>query len=1034
MIRFFAGHPTAANLLMLLLLALGIATLPELRRETFPDFTPSELEVSVVYPGAGPEDVEEALCRPLEDAVEGVTFLEETRCEALEGRARLVVRMAEGGDFTTFISDVKSEIDAVDNLPAESEPPILRALGRRDTVVTVAITADTELTQLKTYTEGVKERMQRRPGIARVEIEGFSDRQVRIELKLPQLRRYGLSVGDVAAKVARQNVKLPAGNLETPEKTLLVRFDEQRITPQALARLVVAATPDGGTVHLGDIATLHERFELDEAKTLFNGKPAALLTVSKNKNQDALDVMAEVQRFLTAERARAPAGVHLDLARDATTIITDRLTMLVANGWQGLLLVFATMWLFFGGRYSFWVAMGLPVSFMGTLFVMGLLGLSINMLSMVALLMAIGILMDDAIVLSESIASHVEKGMNILDAAVAGVKRVGLGVFSSYLTTMAVFLGLAFIEGDIGKVLKVIPIVLLMTLTVSLVEAFLILPRHLVHSLEHARHRPQRALRVAFTARFERFRATTLVNTVERLVGIRYLFVGAVVALFFATLALPAGGLLKFSPFPNIDGDQVEARILLAPGTPLGRTEQVVDRVVEAARTLNRELSPEQPGGEALIDNLMVQYNTNKDANESGTHVATVSVDLLTVDRRTTDLQTFINRWRGAVGVIPGVLAITYKQPRFGPAGRPIEIRVQHDDLHEVAEASRRIQNWLRRVQGVDDVMDDLRLGKEELRLHLAPGAGSYGVDAETVASQLRAAFNNAIADEVQVGRETIEVDLRLALEDKDSITEFERFPIRLADGRSVPLATIAVIEPGRGYARIQRIDGRRTATIIASLDPERGNANQILNKLSKQLLPQVLAQHPGLEVSFQGSKKEGGKTAASIARAFLFGLFGIYLILSFQFRSYVEPVIVMVAIPLALIGVFWGHFLLGHELTMPSMLGFVSLAGIVVNDSILLVQFIKEHIRDGLPVHKAAVMASRERFRAILITSLTTAAGLLPLLFETSTQAQILIPLVISIVFGIATSTLLVLFVIPSLYCILEDLGWTSTVEQAGG
>ena len=1032
MIRFFAGHPTAANLLMILFLALGLSALPDLKRETFPDFTPSELETTVAYPGSGPEDVEEALCRPLEDAIEGVTFLEEARCEAAEGRARLVTRMSEGGDFAAFLADVKTEIDAIDDFPNESEPPVLRTLGRRDTVVTLAITADAELTQLKSYAEGVKERLQRKRGVAQVDIEGFSDRQVRIELSLALLHRHGLSVNDVAAKVARQNIKLPAGNIETTDKTLLVRFDEQRIAPAKLARLVIASSPDGGEVRLGDIARISERFELEEARTLFNNRPAVLLKVSKNKSQDALDVMAEVQRFLTEERARAPAGVRFDLAKDATTIITDRLNMLLSNGWQGLLLVFATMWLFFGGRYSFWVAMGLPVSFLGTLFVMGLFGLSINMLSMVALLMAIGILMDDAIVISESIATHVERGMSILDGAVAGVKRVGIGVTSSFLTTVAVFSGLAFIEGDIGKVLKVIPIVLLMTLTVSLVEAFLILPRHLAHSLEHAKGNGKRGIRARFTERFEQFRATTLMSAVEALVARRYLFVGAVAALFFATLALPAGALLKFSPFPNIDGDQLEARILLAPGTPLAHTERVVARVVEAARALNRRLSPEQPDGEALVTNLMVQYNTNLDAGEAGTHVATVAVDLLTVDRRTTDLQRFINQWRDAVGVVPGALAVSYKQPRFGPAGKPVEIRVQHDDLDVVARASRQIQAWLRQVEGVDDVMDDLRLGKEEVRVRLAPGAGAaYGVDAETIAAQLRSAYFSATADEVQVGRESIEIDLRLAPEDKDSLAEFERFPIRLADGGSVPLASVAVLESGRGYARIQRIDGRRTATVIASLDAERANANQVLNKFKQAALPAIVEAHPGLEVSFQGSQKEGGKTAASIARAFLFGLFGIYLILSFQFRSYSEPVIVMVTIPLALIGVFWGHFLLGHELTMPSMMGFVSLAGIVVNDSILLVQFIKHHIKEGLGVHQAAVMASRERFRAILITSLTTAAGLMPLLFETSKQAQILIPLVISIIFGIATSTLLVLFVIPSLYCILEDLGWTAKGDE---
>lgn len=1048
MLRYLAAHPTAANLIMLMLMVLGLMALPNIKRETFPDSRPVKVETKVIWPGASPVDVEESLCQRLEDAVQGIAFVKETQCEALEGYGRLIVEMDDDGDENRFINDIKTEVDAIDDFPDATERPVVSQQNRFDRVISIAVTADTFQTHLKSYAEDLKRRVQRLDGVAQVKMQGFSERQLRVELSVPLMRQYNLSLSDIATKIERQNIKMPLGQLETTDKTLLLRYDEQRTSAQELMLLVVASNQQGAEIRLGDIATVKDQFELDEEKIYFDGQPATILQISKSKADDALVVLDEIKAFLAAEEERKPAGVSLTLTQDRTSIVTDRLNMLVENGWQGFILVAITLALFFRIRFAFWVAMGLPVSFLGTLYVMSLFGISVNMITMVALLMAIGILMDDAIVIAESIAAYVhrrrskpdgsdieyEDGLDksVIDGTMEGLNKVAVGVISSFLTTVSVFIGLAFIEGEIGKVLKFIPIVLLVTLAVSLIEAFFVLPGHLLHSLKEHPDDNNTGILKGFSAfqdkfndRFERFRETTLVNAVEFLVSWRYAFVGGVIALLFITFALPAGGLLRFSPFPDLDGDLIEARVLLPQGTPLKETEAVVARIVNQAEKMNRELTPEQPGQQPLVEHITVQYNYNPDAFEQGAHIATVKLDLLSAEERTTNVNEFTSLWREGVGEVPGVIALQFKQPTIGPAGRAIEVRLRHEDLDVLSKASWQLQSYLSHFDGVNDLMDDLRPGKEEINVRIRPGANSYGVDSFTIASQLRSAFQGSTADEVQVGYETLEVDVRLSKIDRSLLTRFDNFPIVLPDGSQIPLATVAEITYERNYARVNRYEGLRTITVFGDVDTQITNAAAILAEAQSEYFDQLEADFPGLTVALEGQSANSAETAKSMLRAFIVGLFAVYIILSFQFKSYIEPVMVMLVIPLALIGVFWSHLLMGYELTMPSMVGFISLAGIVVNDSILLVQYVKWHVEEGYDVHHAAVMASKERFRAVFLTSITTMAGLLPLMFETSLQAQILIPLVLSIVGGVFATTLLVLFVIPCLYCIMDDQGW---------
>ncbi|MFT7006625.1 MAG: HAE1 family hydrophobic/amphiphilic exporter-1 [Colwellia sp.] len=1029
MIRFFSVHPTAANLLMMLLLVIGLITLPQIKRETFPKVDAYSVQIQVPYPGATPLDVEQGICLTLEDALDGISFVEEKVCQARQNIGIMTIKMFEQGDFTKFLDDVNSAVDGISDFPTETEQAIVSEVGRVQNVISIALTADLPRAELKTLAEQIKQRLLRHPNIPLVDIQGFSDRQLLVEVPSYNIRRYGLSLQDIANIIAKQDVDLPVGTIETHFQETQLRFSDERRTVSDLASIVVMSGENGNDVLLGDVANIIDTFELPEDKLTFAGKEAAILSISKNTTDDSLRVLEAVEEMLIGERSKLPNGVDLVLTQDATSIVKDRISLLTTNAWQGLILVFGVMWLFFTFRYAFWVVMGLPVSFLASMYFLNVFGISINMFSMVALLLSLGILMDDAIVISESIGSQIKKGLSPLSASIEGTKIVARGVISSFLTTACIFTGLIFIEGDLGQVLKVIPIVLLTVISVSLIEAFLILPHHLNHSLSHAKDKTVSKFRLKFEQKFEHFR-TKVGDLVELLIRFRYAFLGSVVALFLFSISMLASGILKFSAFPNIEGDMVQARVLMPSGTPLKQTEAVVQRLLQALDKTSEHF--QQNEQETLIKAISVSYNENEDAFELGPHLATIKVDLLTAESRQTSTQPFINYWRESAGVIAQAKSISFKEPVIGPSGKAIEIRLSGDDFDQLSHASFDLQAWLAGYDGVENVFDDLRPGKPEFSITLKAGASNLGIDAQTIASQMRSAFQGIKVLETNVGLNTFEVTVKLDAASRDEFQDLDTFSIIHPQTKAIiPLSSVANIEASRGYARISRVNNQRNVTVYGDIDVDKNNTKKVLADITKRWLPQFNQRYPELTLSFEGEVKNAGTTQLSMMRAFVVGLFGVFILLSFQFKSYIEPFVVLVTIPLAMIGVVWGHLVMGLQFTMPSMMGFISLAGIVVNDSILLVEFVKKRVKMGFTVHEAAAKASHDRFRAVLLTSITTIAGMTPLLFETSSQAQILIPLATSIVFGIATSTLLVLFVIPCLYCVLDDFGMAKAGES---
>lgn len=1024
MISYFVKHPTAANLVMMVLLAAGAMSLNRLRRATFPDYLPTEVQVTYPFPGATAEEVEETICRRVESALESVRYVEEIRSDARPGLAVITMRMEEQGDPATFKDEIQTGLDGITGFPQDVEDPITRELGTTELVLKLLVAGPMNVRDLKAYSEDVKSRLQKLPEVASVTLSGFSDHQFRVELSAQALMQQELDVNRVAQMLTRQNLNLPAGTIHATDRELVIRMVEQRRGIDELRDLVITASSNGAEVRLGDIAKITDTFEHQEDQIVFGGQRAALLVVEKTRNQDTIRAASAVKQFLQEERARMPDTMKYLITSDLAPVISGRLNLLYKFFWQGALLVFLVMWLFFNAKLSFWVVMSIPISVSGALFLMPLLGITIDMFSMVAILMALGILMDDGIVIAENVAAHAARGKPACQAAIDGTTEVASGVISSFLTTACVLGPLIFIGGEMGRVIRVVPIMLLIVLVFSLIEAFFVLPAHLAHSLQGVGDRPPNRFRRRFDAAIDWVRDMIFGRIVDAAIRWRYLWIGTTICLFLASIGLLSANILKYQGFPAPDGNWLEARLTMSQGTTFDRTEKTVRRIADGLQAVDDQISPTQPSGQRLVRAFYVVFGHNLDAQDSGAHVATVVADLLDAELRTCNLNEIIQRWAAETERLPDVAKLAITEPAIVPSGRPIDVRMRGEDLHRLQAAAEDMKDWFSQWRGVRNLSTDLDVGKEELQVRMRTGAAGLGVDATDIARQLRSSFQGVTAAEMQVGDESYDVDVSLQDSDQNSLTDLDYHHITLSDGSQSPLSTLVDVQRSRGWSSISRVNNRRTVSVRGDTDPNVVKNNTLFSQFSNEFLPEFQQRFPEIEVVIDGENKKITETQQSIAQAGAIGIVGVFVLLSFQFRSYIEPLVVMVAIPLAFIGVILGHLLLGYDLTITAIFGFVSLSGVVINDSILLVLFLKKSVDEGNAVDEAARQACRQRFRAIMLTSLTTIAGLTPLLVEQSFQARLLIPMAISIAFGLAASTVLVLLVVPCLYVILADFG----------
>ncbi|KEO51867.1 efflux RND transporter permease subunit [Thioclava pacifica] len=1023
MIRLFAGHRTAANILMIAISGLGLLALPLMQRDTFPETPPSDVSVRITYPGAAPAEVETGICTVLDPVLMKVENLAKLTCLARENAAQVTAEMIEGADMTRFYNDIKDAVDGVTSFPAKVDDPVTQIVERVASVSSVAVTGPKDPAVLYAYAQHLADQLRADPAISQVDVNGFSDREIAIEFDRAALERYGLDMTEIGTALARYSLDMPAGTLEGRSGDTAIRFLGEKRTPQELGQIPIAGSATGGEVRLGDVAKITAGFSDPAQATYFDGQRAAIVAVSKTASQDALKVKAALDRQLDKARAEAPGNITLSISQDSTQNIRERLRIIGTNGFQGLILVLVAMWLFFGLRMSFWVAMGLPVSFLGAIFAMQMLGYTINMMTMVALLVATGLLMDDAIVISENIVRRRQMGESAQKAAVNGVMQVGPGVLASFLTTAMIIGPLSFLSGNIGALLKYIPIVLLLTLTISLIEAFLILPAHMRHSL-HGDLRPGRVNR-AVNGAFDKLRDGIIVPLAERALRYRYLTIGLAILVVSLSVAPFTGGFIKFQSFPTLESDTVEARLLLAEGSPLVRTEARVAKVVKALEQLNEELTPEQPDGQQLVQSYTITYGVNADSPSSGPNMATVSAALLPAGTRTTEVGKILDTWKKLVGQMPDMAAFRITDKERGAGGKPIDLLLEGDNLDDLAITARELRKFFRGFDGVRDVTFDLQPGKPEIVVRMRPAAANLlGVTPQALATELRAAFRGDSAVSFADAYGQVDVVARLAPSERQTLSDVLALRVPGANGALVPLSAVANVTETRGFNTITHVNGQRAVSVQGSINPAVANARELMAAMRADYLPQLAQKRPGIKVLVLGEEEDTATTGASLARYMTAGVVGVYLLLAFYMSSFIRPIAVIAAVPLSLVGVMWGHMALGMQISLPSLVGLATLAGVVVNNSILLDAFIGERRAAGADIIEAGREAVRDRFRAIFLTSLTTIVGLGPLLFEQSTQAQFLRPIVASLAFGLTAATILSLFVTPALLAILEDFG----------
>jgi multidrug efflux pump subunit AcrB len=1046
-IRLFVNNPVAANMLMIIILGGGLVAAMMIPRELFPEFELNVVTVAVPYPGATPSDVEKGITVRVEEYVEEIDGVKEMTSISQEGLATISLELYENVNVNEVLDEVKSEVDKIDFNNDRIEDPIVRDVTLKRHVIQVAVYGDAGERTLKEIAEDMREELLDKDEISEVSISGVREYEISVEIDEQAIRRFGLTPADIAGRIQSESFDLPAGRLKTEGGEYTLRIIGQRYTAQEYETIPVAWQDDGTVVYLRDIATVREAFADTDIRARFNGRRAALIGVYKVGDEDVIEISRVVRQYIDQRRQDLPAGVQLATWSDRSELVEDRLDMLVGNGLWGLLLVVAVLWLFLGLRLSFWVALGIPISILGTIMVMDLAGQSLNMMSMFALIMALGLIVDDAIVVGENVYTRYQKGEPPKLAAVRGTHQVIFPVTGAVITTWLAFIPLLLIPGVMGKFIRQLPGVVILTLAFSLIECLAILPSHLAHSLQHrgkgegendedsAAETPERSwaqqqsdrIRARIDAAIDWFIHGAFAKFYRLAVRFRYVTVAIFIGVMILMAGAYRGGFVKVTIFPKVESDTLRASVTLPAGTPVERTEAVVSQITQAARDLCRQCETES--GEPIVENVYAEIGSQsggQGGGESGGHVAQVIVELLPVERRGQSWSSMklTNLWREQTGRVPDAQSLQFGAFRGGPGGTSLEIRALAETTEQAKRIAGRIEQRLEAFEGVTDIRDDALPGKIEKRIRRKREALSLGVTKDMIANQLRDAFYGNESLEIQRGRDEVKVMVRFPESGRENLGDLENKRIITPDGSEVPLMELAEIDTEQGYTTLRRAGRKSVVTVSADVNEDDANSEQILGELQREgFFQSAVADVPGASIDLRGQRQQRTESLGALFVWFPIALLGIYTVLATIFRSYTQPVIVMLAIPFGLIGAVIGHWIMGFDVTLLSMFGMVALAGIVVNDSLVLIDRVNENVREGMDVHQAAEMGARSRFRAILLTTVTTVVGMAPLLAEQSFQAQFLKPMAVAISFGLMFATTLTLLAVPCLYLIGNDL-----------
>ena len=1035
LIGWMARHPVAANLLMLLFLVAGLSSALTMKQEVFPLIELDVLEVRVAYPGAAPDEVEEAIAQKIEEQIEGIDGIDRVTSVAAEGVGVVRIELARGAQPTVKLDEVKAAVDRITTFPEEAERPEVTQLVTRQRVIELAVFGEAGEATLRELAYRIKDDLTATPGVSLAQVARVRDYEISVEVPNDVLRAYGLTLQDIAATLKRASLDLPAGDIEAAGESILLRARGRNYNRADFERIVVVSAKTGAQVRLGDIARIDDGFRDDELIMRFNGRPAAFVQVFRVGEDKVLDVVAKVNEYLERTlRPGLPPGLEVLVWRDDSAEFRNRRDLLVKNGAIGLALVLAALALFLDLRLAFWVAAGIFVSFVGTFAVMPYFGLSINMMSLFGFILAIGIVVDDAIVTGENIYAENERGTPEVQAAVLGSQRVALPVALAVSTTIAAFVPLLFAPGTLGKFLFQIPAVVIIVLAISVLEALFILPHHLAH-LRVIGYRPRTwigarlaDLRHAVDRALRRF----IDGPLDAALGFATAHYGVVIAaaasVFLLTLGAITAGHVRFVFFPQVEGRYVTASLELAPGATAETTLAATLEIERAGREAAAQLR--DPSGRDLVNAVYVTVGQQEATGPGAAgalgllqgNKASVVFELLDPEVRSVASGDFERRWRELAGHPPGVRKLTFASNVI-QLGSPVQIELSARSPEGLAQAVQALQADLRRIDGVSDVRDDRDPGKQEVQFQLKPSARALGLTLESLALQVRAAFFGAEALRVQRGRDEVRVYVRLPRGERAALSDLQRYRIRAPSGEFVPLHEVAELALGYGPSTIVRRQGRRVSTVYAEVDNRVVTGQQVNTRLTGEVIPVLQAQIPGLSYAMGGEQREQGRTLPSLARNFVLALFCMYALLALAFRSYVQPLIVLASIPLGLVGAVLGHLVMGLPMGLTSLFGVVGLAGIIVNGSLVLIDFINEERARGKPVAPAIRDACKGRFRPILLTAITTFLGIFPLIIEKSIQAQFLIPLAVSIGAGVLLGTVIQMLLTPALAMAVEDL-----------
>jgi len=1008
---WMAENSVAANLLMLFLLVGGFIWGANIKQEVFPAFDLDIVVVTVSYPGASPEEIEQGIVLPIEEAIQAIDGIEEVTSTASEGMGTVTVEAVIDTDMQQLAIDIKNEVDRITAFPEEAEDPLVIIPSHKRRVITMLVYGDQNRAVLREVTELIRDQLVQDPEITQTELTGDRPLEMSIEVSQKNLREYHLTLSDIATKIRAAALDLPGGSIKTKGGEILVRLKERKDVKNEFAGIPIIATPGGTRITLGELADIKDGFEETDQFQVYNGKPALGIEVYRVGKQTPISVADAVRRHMERLKEVLPEGVSVDIVDDRSEIFRQRIDLLLSNGLLGLTLVLCLLGVFLDLRLAFWVTLGIPISILGSLLFIPAFDVSINMVSLFAFIISLGIVVDDAIVVGENIYEYIQRGYSRLDAAIMGAREIATPVVFSIITNIITFLPLYFVPGVMGKIFRNIPVVVISVFSISLLEALFVLPAHLGHQRDSknfllvAINRQQQRFATGFTA----FVKNVYGPLLEASLYYRYITMTVGVVILLVTVGYVKSGRIGVTMFPKVESDYSHTDVTLPVGVPVEQTAKVHDQLLATAVALTDEIGREQQ-----VKGILSYIDKNS---------AWVRVYMTPPEKRLISTKEFTERWRKATGNIPGVDTMKFQSDRGGPgSGAALTVELQHRDTKVLEQASAELAEALGFFPIVSDIDDGFTAGKDQFDFTLKPEGYQLGLTPVEVARQIRNAYyGNQVFTQLR-GRNEIKIMVRNPEQERKAQYYLDTMLVATPKGVKVPLLDVVEVARGKAYTTIDRRDGRRVVSVTCDVTPQ-SQADMVADAIKSDTLPRLQQKYTGLNYSFEGKQSDRKESMMALAKGLGIALIIVFVTLAIPFKSYIQPLIIMVSIPFGIVGAIVGHLIMGYSLSILSMFGVVALSGVVVNDALVLIDFANRSVREGSSHYSAIVNAGIRRFRPIILTTLTTFFGLMPMIFEQSRQARFLVPMAISLGFGILFSTMIVLVMVPALYMILEDV-----------